>query len=207
LVWCFTSYFTSLKLWLVGKRWSRDSSVIIAATEGEKMHAKKKVAKKKTVKKKVDAGDLLLESQARFDAIEDKLDALLSKIAGLSRMVSTERDPGFKTRASVGKKPPIPQDRKPRERKMYKVTCAQCKKECEVPFRPITDRPVYCKTCYSDRRNDSSPRNLPDREELVAKISKTLNIDVSKPSKPKATKTKKARAKKTKSKASKKAKK
>jgi CxxC-x17-CxxC domain-containing protein len=167
------------------------------------MHAKKKVAKKKTAKKKIDAEDLLVELQARFDAIEEKIDALSSRVAGLSRTVSTERDPGFKTQASVGKKPPIPQDRISRERKMYKVICAECKKECEVPFRPVADRPVYCKTCYSNRRTGSSPRNLPDREELVAEITKTLNIDVSKPSKAKAAKTKKARAKKTKSKVSK----
>lgn len=179
---------------------------------GEKMHTKKKVvkkkvAKKKVVKKKIDAEDLLVELQARFDTIEDKLDMLISRTASLSRTISTERDPGFKTQASMTKKPPIPQDRNPRERKMYKVICAQCNKECEVPFRPIANRPVYCKTCYSNRRTGSGPRKLPDREELVAKISKTLNIDVNKPSKPKRAKTKKARAKKTKSKVSKKAKK
>jgi CxxC-x17-CxxC domain-containing protein len=172
------------------------------------MHArkktiKKKTAKKKAVKKKIDAEDLLFELQARFDAIEDKIDALSSKIAGLSRLVSTERDPGFKTRASVGKIPPIPQDRIPRERKMYKVICAQCKKETEVPFRPTANRPVYCKSCYADRRNDITPRKLPDKEELVAEITKTLNIDLSKPPKAKAAKTRKTRVKKTKSKASK----
>ena len=167
------------------------------------MHAKKKVAKKKIVKKKIDVGDLLVELQAGFDAIEDKLDTLISRTASLSRTISTEYDPSFKTRASAAKKPPIPQDRNLRQRKMYKVICAQCKKECEVPFVPISNRPVYCKACYSNRRNDSRPRNLPDREELVAKITKTLNIDVSKPSKPKATKTKKATTKKTKSKVSK----
>jgi CxxC-x17-CxxC domain-containing protein len=176
------------------------------------MHAKKKATKKKAVKKKIDAEYLLFELQARFDAIDDKLDALSSRIAGLSRTVSTERDPSFKTQASVPKKPPIPQDRPPRERKMHKVICAECKKECEVPFMPKPGRPVYCKTCYSDRRKNSSHVKLPDREELVAEISKTLNIDVSKPSKPKASKTRKAAArktgtKKTRSKVSKKAKK
>ena len=166
------------------------------------MCAKKKAAKKKTVKKKIDIEDLLIESQARFDVIEEKIDALSSRVAGLYRTVSTERDPGFKTRASVEKKPPIPQDRNPRERKMYKVICAECRKECEVPFVPKANRPVYCKTCYSNRRNGSSPK-LPDREELVKEISKTLNIDVSKPSKPKKAKAKKTQAKKTKPKASK----
>ncbi len=176
------------------------------------MSAKKKAAKKKAakkqVKKKVDVGDLLNEMLARFDAVGEKLDALSSKIAGLSRVVSMENDPGFKTQASLPKKPPIPQDRPPRERRMYKVICAECKKECEVPFKPVEGRAVYCKTCYSARRKNNAPVKLPDREELVAEISKTLNIDVdAAPSKPKARKSKKASAKKTGSKVSKKARK
>ena len=41
-------------------------------------------------------------------------------------------------------------DRGPRE--MHKVTCADCKKECEVPFKPSGDRPVYCRECFSKRK-------------------------------------------------------
>ncbi len=33
-------------------------------------------------------------------------------------------------------------------REMHKVTCADCGKECEVPFEPKEGRPVYCKECY-----------------------------------------------------------
>ena len=33
-------------------------------------------------------------------------------------------------------------------RQMYKATCADCGKECEVPFQPREDRPVYCNECY-----------------------------------------------------------
>ena len=76
---------------------------------------KTKTTKKKKVKKKIDVEDLLGELQARFDVIEDKLDMLLSKSAVLSRMVSTERDSGFKTHATVAKKFPIPQDNNRRE--------------------------------------------------------------------------------------------
>ena len=39
-----------------------------------------------------------------------------------------------------------------RPREMYKATCADCKKECEVPFKPSGDRPVYCKDCFSKRK-------------------------------------------------------
>ncbi len=41
-------------------------------------------------------------------------------------------------------------DRGPRE--MHKATCADCGKECEVPFEPDGSRPVYCKDCYSKHR-------------------------------------------------------
>ena len=36
-------------------------------------------------------------------------------------------------------------DRPPRE--MHKATCADCKKECEVPFKPSRDRPVNIEWC------------------------------------------------------------
>ena len=40
-------------------------------------------------------------------------------------------------------------------REMHKATCADCKKECEVPFKPSGDRPVYCKECFSKRKGSS----------------------------------------------------
>ena len=38
-------------------------------------------------------------------------------------------------------------------REMHKATCAECNKECEVPFKPSGDRPVYCKECFSKRKS------------------------------------------------------
>ena len=37
-------------------------------------------------------------------------------------------------------------------REMHKVTCAECGKETEVPFKPDGSRPVYCKDCYQKHR-------------------------------------------------------
>ena len=39
-----------------------------------------------------------------------------------------------------------------RPREMHKVICAECKKECEVPFKPSSDRPVYCRDCFAKRK-------------------------------------------------------
>jgi len=33
-------------------------------------------------------------------------------------------------------------------REMHKTTCADCGSECEVPFVPKGDKPVYCNECY-----------------------------------------------------------
>ncbi|MDD5615273.1 MAG: hypothetical protein PHH85_03645 [Candidatus Methanoperedens sp.] len=37
-------------------------------------------------------------------------------------------------------------------REMHKATCADCKQETEVPFKPSGDRPVYCRDCYQNHR-------------------------------------------------------
>ena len=47
------------------------------------------------------------------------------------------------------------QDNDPRERTYTRVICADCKKECEVPFKPSGGRPVYCKECFSKHKKGS----------------------------------------------------
>ncbi len=41
-------------------------------------------------------------------------------------------------------------DRGPRE--MIKITCSDCGKEAEVPFKPTEGRPVYCQECFAKHR-------------------------------------------------------
>ena len=38
-------------------------------------------------------------------------------------------------------------------REMHKATCSECGAECEVPFKPKEDRPVYCKECYRKKKS------------------------------------------------------
>jgi CxxC-x17-CxxC domain-containing protein len=42
-------------------------------------------------------------------------------------------------------------DDRPQEK--HKAICAECGKECVVPFEPKGDRPVYCQECYRARRS------------------------------------------------------
>ena len=39
------------------------------------------------------------------------------------------------------------------ERTMYTAVCADCGKECKVPFQPRDDRPVYCSDCFAKRQD------------------------------------------------------
>ena len=34
-------------------------------------------------------------------------------------------------------------------RQMFTAVCAQCGKECQVPFQPRQGKPVYCSDCYT----------------------------------------------------------
>lgn len=35
---------------------------------------------------------------------------------------------------------------------MYTAICADCGRECQVPFQPRGDRPVYCSECLAKHR-------------------------------------------------------
>jgi len=39
------------------------------------------------------------------------------------------------------------------ERGKFTAVCADCQKECEVPFKPDGNRPVYCKSCWATRKS------------------------------------------------------
>ena len=42
------------------------------------------------------------------------------------------------------------------DRQMFKATCSNCGKECEVPFKPTGSKPVYCRDCFRTMKGDSS---------------------------------------------------
>jgi CxxC-x17-CxxC domain-containing protein len=44
-----------------------------------------------------------------------------------------------------------------RERQMVSVTCDSCGIATEVPFTPVSGKPVYCRDCYNSRRSSSRP--------------------------------------------------
>ena len=38
---------------------------------------------------------------------------------------------------------------------MHKAVCDECGKDCEVPFRPSNDKPIFCDACFGGKREGS----------------------------------------------------
>jgi CxxC-x17-CxxC domain-containing protein len=83
-------------------------------------------------------------------------------------------------------------DRSDRPTTLHKANCSNCNSECEVPFRPVNGKPVFCRNCFvktgdtaggraGDRfqKREFAPRafpaSRPDNNDAVAKMLQQLN--------------------------------
>ncbi|MFH0854973.1 MAG: CxxC-x17-CxxC domain-containing protein [Candidatus Omnitrophota bacterium] len=99
-------------------------------------------------RKSSDAGTILQpDISAAIDKIQQQLAFLEEKIDTLIAQPAARPSGSF--RHDRGRCDNI------RERSFTKAICAECNTECEVPFRPTGDRPVYCKECFSRRQEAS----------------------------------------------------
>ena len=46
-----------------------------------------------------------------------------------------------------------------RRREMYKAVCDECGNDCEVPFKPSGDKPIYCSDCFEKKNAGTSKRS------------------------------------------------
>ena len=67
-----------------------------------------------------------------------------------------------------------------RDFKMTKVICSSCGIECEVPFKPTSDKPIYCDDCFA-KKGKTNSNKIPNKDleiinEKLDKIIKALDI-------------------------------
>lgn len=43
-----------------------------------------------------------------------------------------------------------------RDREMHSAICDECGMECEIPFKPSTDKPIYCSDCFAKKNEGNS---------------------------------------------------
>lgn len=115
---------------------------------------------KKSVKP--DVVELIDKVRQEIAVIDRKIDALISKSS--PRPVET--------------KPAPKQGNGFRERVLYKAICADCRKECEVPFKPSGERPVYCKECFSKRKSIGPFKARSDNKPAVTVSAQAVHADI-----------------------------
>ena len=48
---------------------------------------------------------------------------------------------------------------------LYDAVCDECGKDCQVPFKPSGEKPVYCSDCFDKKRNQSGDSRQSDRRD------------------------------------------
>ena len=62
-----------------------------------------------------------------------------------------------------------------RDVQMTKVTCSSCGDECEVPFKPVSTKPVYCNDCFAKKdKGGSGKDSSKDFEVINEKLDKIM---------------------------------
>lgn len=77
-----------------------------------------------------------------------------------------------------------------RDREMFKAVCAECGRDCEIPFKPTTDRPILCSSCFGgnsrsqDKKSDRGANQFEAQfraiNDKLDKILQSLSPKVSK---------------------------
>jgi CxxC-x17-CxxC domain-containing protein len=55
-------------------------------------------------------------------------------------------------------------------REMFSAACSNCGKECQIPFRPTSGKPVYCSDCFEKMNAGRPDSRRPGRSEFRASI-------------------------------------
>jgi len=130
---------------------------------------------KKPLMGEIDVLELINKIQALLIVLDKKVDTLIH------RSVS-EAKPSPTPQVDTSRLTIRTNDRN-RERMMYKAICADCKKECSIPFKPSEDRPVYCQECFSRRKviklsgikvDDKPPEVAPPQKQQVKEKKKAV---------------------------------
>ena len=138
---------------------------------------------------------VMAQIQAQLAVLDRKLDAFMTKsLTELAQALAAQK-PAAAPRPQPVPQPLVPQPRVQPQRPMYAVICFECGKDCEIPFKPSGNRPVYCKECFAKRKAGHATKvsSVQKPQAVPAVIVKTpTSVKVKK----KASTTKKAGAKK-----------
>jgi len=101
-----------------------------------------------------DLAGLVNKMYEHLVAIEKKMDTLISRSSDRAPDGNRFQKSGPRFRHSD--REGARNDDRSREKNFTQAVCTKCGKECEIPFRPTGDRPVYCRDCFSGLKDSGS---------------------------------------------------
>ncbi len=143
-----------------------------------------KKSKSKAVTPKVDPflEGLMAKLLDRLESLEKKVEVVIAQTATKATTNSNQSNQSkVGVQASESKSQPQsqPQQTPRRERTLYEAICADCGKVCEVPFRPVEGRAVYCKECFGRRKSGGNRPGMPILTPAVASPKPASKLGVS----------------------------
>jgi CxxC-x17-CxxC domain-containing protein len=137
---------------------------------------------KKSQQSSPDIFGLMTSIQEQIAALDKKVDLLIGR--GSVAPVSQPQPQVIAAAVSVPA-PLVPRQETPsRSRQMFQAVCAECKQDCEIPFKPSGERPVYCKECFRRRKTGIAAKPVIEEEprseavELVVDASSSNIVSV-----------------------------
>lgn len=105
------------------------------------MH-KREIRMKQSSKHEIDLLAVMSKIEAQMVIFDRKIDTLIQRSAQETKPI-----------AKSNNVPMLPKSNDQHKgRMLHTAICADCKKECTIPFKPSGDRPVYCQDCFSRRK-------------------------------------------------------
>jgi CxxC-x17-CxxC domain-containing protein len=104
----------------------------------------------------------------RIETVEKKVDLVAGRVAALPSEIGNLVQSGPRSGQQLSQVQPAQrpavsgQNQVPREKILYEAVCADCRKNCKVPFRPSPGRPIYCPECFAIRKAGHVPKD-PDQ--------------------------------------------
>ena len=125
-----------------------------------------------------DLAGLVIKMYEQLVALEKKVDTLISRSS--ARAQDGDRfqksGPRFRHSEHFDRRDARNDDRS-REKNFTKAVCTKCGKECEIPFRPTGDRPVYCRDCFAARKDSGSFKGKSGYRSRERNFTRERNFD------------------------------
>lgn len=83
----------------------------------------------------------------------------------------------FSSASSRPERPSFDKFDKPRveEKRLFTATCSKCGNSCEVPFKPLEGKPVFCVNCFEKKGGSGGAAELKDLKEWILKLNIKLD--------------------------------